>query len=239
MCSSANLSVHFCDLLDARADYIVQPCDCVNVAPYGISAHVANRFPYAEPYSLRGADPHNSVALRARVDSRPEPGSILTTWGTDVVVVSAFVQLHEGKPGNRGYLVPRRSRSKDGAAEETTMVVAFDDFDARKAWFESCLRRIGELVEARRCLESRSDDDNRPGGGRRYCVAFPHGMCCRSSGGDWNGVYRPCLERFARDHPDIDAVLCLKVPPPPPPQQQQQQQQQQQPLSPFASSPLM
>ncbi len=111
-----SLSIKHADLLDATEDYICHQCNCVTTTPYGLSAQIFQKFPYANIYAQRTLNPGSKNF--ARPDTQSAPGTI------DVIgnVINLYAQYGPGKPNGFN-----------------------DSIEQRKTWFKNCLNQIGAL----------------------------------------------------------------------------------------------
>lgn len=124
------LTIKSGDLLDAEEEYILQQCNCVACKPHGLSAAIAKRFPFADPYSLRRPMPERNFAVK---EDQPTPGSIQLLDNEDCSkkVICLFAQYGMGKP---------YSYTNKGST------AVLDSFELRQKWFKLCLDEVAQLV---------------------------------------------------------------------------------------------
>lgn len=117
------------DLLDlaVSADCIVQQCNCVSKTAKGLSAAIAQRYPYAAVYARRGV---NRSAPGTVVFAEPE------SKDDGPVVACLMAQVAIGKPGaySSMYRVPAST----------------DTADARLEYLRKCLETLREQAVGRR-----------------------------------------------------------------------------------------
>lgn len=124
------LTIKSGDLLDAEEDYILQQCNCVGCRPHGLSAAIAKKFPFADPYSLRKPMGQRNFAVK---EDQPKPGSIQLLEDEDCSkkVICLFAQYGMGKP---------YSYTNKGSKAVP------DSFDLRQEWFKLCLEQVARQV---------------------------------------------------------------------------------------------
>ncbi len=118
------------DLMDAKADYILQQNNCLGVKPHGLSAAIASRYPYADPYTRRRRIGSRNMAI---VDDRPVPGTIKVykdPEGSSPTFISLFAQYGMGRPF---------SYNNQGCDAYS------DTAEERQKWFASCLDHVALL----------------------------------------------------------------------------------------------
>ena len=166
------------DLLSCGADMIVQQCNTVTRRSHGLSASIAERFPYADVYARRSG-------RRANTADRPErPGTAVLCRPTSAeqsgpIVACLMAQLAPGKPGD--WCAQYKIEAEDDSAEK------------RIEYFERALFDLEEQI--------------RESAGAVKSVAFPHGIGCGLAGGDWLR-YEAMIERFARSLPGVEVKIC-------------------------------
>ena len=111
-----SIQIKNANLLDATEDYICHQCNCVTTTPYGLSAQIFQKFPYANTYVQRKLNP--GLRNFARPDTQSVPGTI------DVIgnVINLYAQYGPGKPNGFN-----------------------DSYEQRKSWFRQCLAQIAAL----------------------------------------------------------------------------------------------
>lgn len=124
------LTIKSGDLLDSQEKYILQQCNCVACKPHGLSAAIATKFPFADPYSLRKPVGRRNFAVQ---EDQPSPGSIQLFQMDDCPqkVICLYAQFGMGKPysfTNRG------------------LTAVADSFDLRQNWFRQCLEQVAQLI---------------------------------------------------------------------------------------------
>lgn len=113
------------NLLQAKADYIVQQCNCLTVKSRGLSKQIADTFPFADVYAKRRPQGRRNLAI---AEDRSHPGTIEITQH----VVALYAQW---RPGNTHS--PFWKRYPESDPVETR--------EQRELWFQECL---GELEES-------------------------------------------------------------------------------------------
>ena len=118
------------NLLDAEEEYILQQCNCVACSPHGLSAAIAKKFSFADPYSRRRSLKQRNFAVE---EDQPNPGSIqlLEDENCSTKVVCLFAQYGMGKP---------YSYTNKGST------AVLDSFELRQKWFKLCLDQVAEQV---------------------------------------------------------------------------------------------
>lgn len=111
-----SLLIKNANLLDATEDFICHQCNCVTTTPYGLSAQIFQKFPYANTYAQRISNP--SSRNFARLDTQSVPGTIDVTGK----VINIYAQYGPGKPNSFN-----------------------DTYEQRKTWFKNCLNHIATL----------------------------------------------------------------------------------------------
>ena len=112
------------DILNANEEYICQQCNCISVRPHGLSASIANKYPHANPYSIRRPMKGRNMAISSDIAT---PGSI-QVFGSGIQrkVICMFAQYGMGKPYAYG------NTTSDSSTD-------------RLQWFSACLERISEM----------------------------------------------------------------------------------------------
>lgn len=110
-------------LLYAKADYIVQQCNCLTVRGLGLYTAIAAKFPDAHPYSGRREIGQSNCAVE---EDRAEPGSIAILGR----VICLFAQWRPGSCSKR-----RFDKYPDSPSGPETI-------DQRIAWFRQALNAL-------------------------------------------------------------------------------------------------
>src|SRR3982751_2657294 len=166
------------DLLTAGEEFILQQNNCIGCKPHGLSAAIALRFPYANPYAARRPIGKRNMAME---EDRPEPGTIKVFRPPDDVgdsvacgatgklptFVSMFAQYGMGKP----------FAYNNGGPDAHP-----DDFALRHQWFQRCLYAVADL--------------------QPKSVALPYNIGCGLAQGDWL-TYEGIIRSWADSHPEI------------------------------------
>lgn len=157
------------DILQVTEGIIVQQCNCVCIKPHGLSKDIADKWPWADPYSGRKQMGKRNMAA---FESWDTPGTWLAhgCFGKDckLTVVDLFAQLDFGvavdhpkyeKPPpwrqNRYGLMGAKFKEPDSMAN-------------RLEWFYQALQRL--------CTSLLKDTDT---------VYFPYKIGCGQAGGHW------------------------------------------------------
>jgi hypothetical protein len=144
------------DLLDAKEKFIAQQCNCLTVRSHGLSAVIATRFKWADPYSGRASvGGKRNCALPS---ARDAPGSVRVFSApkdekASFKVLCLFAQWAPGKPGVFAKYYPR---------------IHDDTYENRFKWFKECLKELDD-----------NEDIDSP-------VALPYQIGCGLAGGDWS-----------------------------------------------------
>jgi len=115
------------DLLQITEGAIVQQCNCLTRRGHGLSAAIAGRFPYADPYKGRSG--------RGNLTDDPSrPGSVLfmPPDAKGPLVICLMAQWEMGRPGRY-----KRTPCPDGP----------DTRENRARWFKECLDSLGRTDE--------------------------------------------------------------------------------------------
>lgn len=102
-------------------------CNCLTTSAHGLSAAVADRFPWADVYAERQSVGRRNLAAPA---DRPEPGTVAMRARGQQTVVAMFAQYDYGRPGAARAGRPAQHR---------------DTRENRLAWFVEALGRLGGL----------------------------------------------------------------------------------------------
>lgn len=102
---------------------IVQQCNCVTVLSHGLSASIAQKYPWADIYKQRVPKSRN-VAKSTSV-----PGTLTTSTNGTTTVIHLFAQWAPGKPGQWQWRYP-------GPADTPA---------SRLNWFQQCLVQLDAL----------------------------------------------------------------------------------------------
>ncbi len=152
------------DILNSNEKFIAQQCNCVTIKSHGLSAVIAQKWPWANPYSSRTpTKPGNNSANN---DSRDIPGSVRilrnpsASNDASAHIICLFAQWAPGKPGAYSQYYP--SYHIDNAIN-------------RLKWFQKGLKLL-------------DDDPNIDSP-----VAVPYNIGCGLAGGNWDH-YRKALE---------------------------------------------
>lgn len=143
------------DLLASPCDAIVQQCNCVTMMSHGLSATIADRFPYADVYAKRQAKSRNT----ATKSTRGVPGDLVLCKPPQPVagpaVVCLMSQICPGRPGQW--------------AERYGVEAASDDESSRLTFFKSSLEKLESLA-----VEEKWNS-----------LGFPAHIGCGLAGGNW------------------------------------------------------
>lgn len=144
------------DLLNCKEVYIVQQCNCLTVYPHGLSKSIADKFPWADPYSSRTKVPGRNLAVQ---EDRPQPGTIKILTSPKNIseipknVICMFAQWGPGTP---------------------LKFTSYPDYkidtrENREKWFQECLDKIAGIKDS----------------GIKE-LAFPYKIGCGLAGGNWS-----------------------------------------------------
>ena len=111
-----SIQIKNADLLDATEDYICHQCNCVTTTPYGLSAQIFKKFPFANSYAQRQSNP--GTRNFARPDTQAAPGTIDVCGN----IINMYAQYGPGKANSFN-----------------------DSYEQRKTWFKHGLTQIGVL----------------------------------------------------------------------------------------------
>lgn len=165
-----------------RDAVVCQQVNCVAVKPHGLSSLFVEAYgDRANVYGKR--TPTKPGGNTAKLSSRPKPGQIIYVpprEGEDEPAIAHLVgQYMYGNCGNQRY---RRIRM--GENDEHWYLKTRENPKTRERDFKTCLVKLAKRVK-------RDDSVN--------TVYFPHRIGCGMAGGDWEGAYKPMIEKFADD----------------------------------------
>lgn len=107
---------------------IVQQCNCLSRKPHGLSATIAERFPYANPYENRIGKRNLTI-----LPSKPGTVEIYKISKLNTPIIACFMaQWDMGRPGSY-------NRVKCPCGDDTST--------NREKWFKECLYKLGELED--------------------------------------------------------------------------------------------
>jgi hypothetical protein len=158
------------DILDVTEGIIVQQCNCVCIRPHGLSKAIADKWPWADPYSGRKQMGKRNMAA---FESWDTPGTWMGhgSFATDckLTVVDLFAQLDFGVAMDHPkYEKPpawRQNRYRLCAAKFKNQP---DTMANRLGWFYKALDRL--------CMSLLKETDT---------VYFPYKIGCGLAGGHW------------------------------------------------------
>ena len=143
------------DLLDGNWSHIIQQCNCLVVYPHGLSKSIADRYYYANIYSLRMPQGSRNLATE---QTRGTPGTIVVAEppaGSQAPIVFNFMAQYEmGKP-----LKYQRVHNE-----------IVDNAQNREKWFVACLLAM-EMTGIKKY--------------NIKVLAFPDHIGCGLAGGNW------------------------------------------------------
>jgi O-acetyl-ADP-ribose deacetylase (regulator of RNase III) len=162
------------DIIDTKAEVIVQQCNCLTIHSRGLAALIASRLS-VDPYSTRRPLTGQHIADLA-TSSIPGTLSFHKVPRRDNFYVAClYAQV---APGN----CDKRNPFYQQVLDERKIV---DDVATREVWFKQCLYKLAE--EATTLNLSK--------------FAFPHGIGCGLAGGSWTR-YESMIEEWAKDNPN-------------------------------------
>jgi len=118
------------DLLDAQEEYILQQNNCIGCKPHGLSKTIADKYPYADPYTRRRRVGNRNMAIP---EDRPVPGTIELFRSPNQdgpTFVSLYGQYGMGRP----------YAYNNGGPQAVP-----DSHEDREKWFVDCLQKVAEL----------------------------------------------------------------------------------------------
>lgn len=117
------------NILECTEQYIIQQNNCIGCKPHGLSAQIAYKWPYADPYSRRKKMYGNrNYAVEA---DRPIPGTIEIFKGRNKSIICMYAQYGMGKP----YMY--NNKGEDAVPDGSAL---------RLQWFTLCLEQITKQV---------------------------------------------------------------------------------------------
>lgn len=113
------------DILNFKADYIVQQCNCLTIRAHGLAQSIANVYPDADTYAKRRQMGSRNLAI---AEDRSTPGTI-SIHGH---VINMYAQWRPGSCKTAYFSVyPEYSAEPESAL-------------TREIWFQKCLDAIAE-----------------------------------------------------------------------------------------------
>lgn len=150
------------------ADAIVHVANCCRVIAHGLSAAIAEAYPWADIYSLSRTKEGGGAC--ATVETRGIPGTIkIYRRGNkgEPAVVCFLAQWEYGRASDND--LGGRKKKKCRGYDDTT--------EERTKWFEQCLNQLAKEADIK-------------------TIAFPYKIGCGLGGQDWS-VYSRLIEQFA------------------------------------------
>lgn len=157
---SSQLEIVKGDLLKAPEEYILQQCNCLTVRAHGLSATLASKYPWADPYGDRKGIGSRNLAV---LEDRPHPGTIKICQGSPNVIC-LFGQHRPGKFGVSYWNSYPESNPPESPSQ-------------RLFWFRQGLKEVGEAIRGFK----------RPD---RVGIALPYQIGCGLAGGEWEDYLR-------------------------------------------------
>ena len=157
-----------------RVDAIVHQCNCLAVKAHGLSAQIAEKYPWADVYRYRKRQGFRNLAVR---EDRKVPGTIqiIRNPGLDIVKNSKGETNLVPKRPDVIILYAQWDFGKGGGFQRTLSPYK-DTPEEREHWFQQCLDELGQCDFYQN-------------------LAFPYKIGCGLAGGNWDH-YLDMIEDF-------------------------------------------
>ena len=167
------------DLLNCKANVIVQQLNCLTTRPHGLSSAIADKWEYADVYRKRKSISGNRNL--AAPNDRPEPGTISISLPPTTldnvfgfrsgfpIVIGIYGQYDYGK-----YYF-KQGRPKFNQQNETK--------ELRETWFKKGLEELIKWIK----LNNHNNDT--------FTIGFPFKIGCGLAGGNWK-KYHGMIKQF-------------------------------------------
>ena len=151
-------------------DAIVHQCNCLTVKAHGLSAQIANKYPWADVYRYRRRAGIRNLAIPA---DRKEPGTIqiLRNPGLDIIKNSKGEKFLVSKRPDMIVLYAQWDFGKGRPEYQRILNPHRDTPQQREQWFQQCLDELGQC------------------GDFYQNFAFPYKIGCGLAGGNWDHYF--------------------------------------------------